>query len=138
MLVTRFVVNRARPTGTCSISHPPPHPHPFPHPLTKVTEQVSPSGLFTPNACRSLCCEKSTPYSPLLYQPTSTLTPPPRLRPWTLSLTKVTKQESPSGLVYSQCFITRFVVNRARRTRTCSISPLPLTTTHHPTPPLPK
>ena len=59
--------------------------------------------------------------------PSAPLNLTPRLRPWTLSLTKVTEQEYPSGLVYSQCFIIRFVVNRARRTRTCSISPLPLT-----------
>ena len=77
--ITRSVVNRARPTRTCSISPPPLTPPPPLRPwtlsLTKVTEQVSPSGLSTPNVLSLvLLWIEHGLHAPALSAP---LTPPP-------------------------------------------------------------
>ena len=109
-------------TAYTHLLHQPPPLYPRLRPwtlsLTKVTEQVSPSGLSTPNALSLvLLWTEHGLHAPAPSAPS----PHPPATP----LDSFTYQSNRTGVsiraIYSQRFAARFVLNRARPTRTCFI-----------------
>ena len=119
--VTRSVVNREHPTRIRSIS-----PSPSPHPTYQSNRAgVSIRALYS--QCFIACSVVNRAW------PTGTCSishppPHPTIYPHPIPTSYQSNRAGVSiRALYSQCFVARSVVNKARPTRTCSISPLPFT-----------